>query len=387
MMRSFTLLRVILLVISQNVVPITVAATSPPSIVSISYQDLASAFGSNENDDQECIASNASTTCTPENDDAGPIPQHLLKAISEAFGPQGLGLVEITDIPPRLVQLRQTVLPLAADLAQLPSIALSELERPNVGYSLGWSHGKEHLRSDPTTGEPIYDTFKGSFYLDPFRDHNVFPTTTLPQLQDPLLEVTQWMTKVALWIAKLCDAYLETNTEASNVLYESLESKLNTKARLLYYFPKEEREMDTNTDDADWCGWHKDHGSLTALLPGMMLEKDPNSSGATAGGGGGGLYIQTRDNTEVPIRIPSTSLAIQVGETVELQSRGLLQATPHAVRSSSRALGRASLAVFLQPEAQQGLPETPPPTADDSLRARHRSTFGAFAEATLQAFQ
>lgn len=362
-------------------------------IVSIPYQELADAFSASTTNSEECTAPESSRL---------PPPPRLLAAIAEAFGPEGLGLVEISNIPDDLVRLRQTVLPLAAELATLPQEELRALERPEDGYNLGWSHGKEQFGLDPTTGQPIYDTFKGSFYLDPFRqeipNHNVFPNTALPSLKDPLLEVTQWMTQVALWIAQLCDAYLEKAADSmddngrvpsESILYNSLQTKVNTKARLLYYFPKKNQQDSQQTTlssskDDDWCGWHKDHGSLTVLLPGMMLEGNVE---APTGSGGGGLYIQRRDQQEVLVRIPPTSIAVQVGETVEIQSGGLLQATPHAVKSTPRfGIGRASLAVFVEPELHQPLPECPL-TADASLQSRHRATFGAFQEATLQAFQ
>ena len=72
---------------------------------------------------------------------------------------------------------------------------------------------------------------------------------------------------------------------------------------------------------------------------------------------------------------------------MEIMSGGRLVATPHAVMSKGSLMGgRASLAVFLQPELDQALPECPS-TADASLQARYRPTFGAFQKATTQAFQ
>ena len=366
------------------------------SVVSISYTELANIFQT-PNDENH---NNSSEECQNLSGDVSP-PDRLLDAISEAFGPQGLGFLEITHLPSRLVQLRQQVLPLAEDLAHLPKEELDEMTLPETFYTIGWSHGKEQFGSEPD-GTPIYDTFKGSFYLDPFRpERNVFPSSL--DLEAPLLETTRWMTQVALWIAQLCDAYLQkrhpSNT-SNDLIYRSLQNKINSKARLLYYFPKEvdqadvtiekEKENDISKPKDDWCGWHKDHGSLTALLPGLMLdassspetELSPSHAAAKAG-----LYVETREGDWIPIRIPPTSMGIQVGETLEIMSGGKLQATPHAVVSSPGASqARASLAVFLQPEPSQDLPSCPD-TADASLRARYRSTFGDFQKATTQAFQ
>lgn len=329
-------------------------------VVSIAYKDLAGAFD--------------------ESNDA--CPEHLLTAVSKAFGPDGLGVLEITDIPQRLVDLRTSVLTMAEQLANLPANELEELTLPETDYTIGWSHGKEQFGLD-ANGQPTYDTRKGSFYLDPFRKNNIFPTKSLPTLEAELLEVTRSMSQAALWVSKLCDAFLQRNDD---MIFQSLKSRINTKARLLYYFPNDESVAGQSSDD-DWCGWHKDHGSLTALLPGMIFGEHA-SSGASAGQTKKpGLYIQTRDGSQIHVQLPPTSLGIQVGETVEIMSGGRLVATPHAVMSRGVAIGgRASLAVFVEPELDHPLPACPE-TADDSLRQRYRSTFGAFQEATTKAFQ
>lgn len=332
-------------------------AASQQGVVSVDYQDLAAAFDGNDQD-----------FC----------PQHLLAAVSEAFGPNGLGFLEIANVPERVVELRATVLSLAPQLANLPAEELEELTRPDQDYTIGWSHGKEQFGIDSATGQPIYDTRKGSFYLDPFRSNNIFPRS-LPALEPALLEVTHAMSQVALWVSQLCDAYLQ---QRDNLVYKSLASRVNTKARLLYYFPT---ESDATSEDGDWCSWHKDHGSLTALLPGMLLNDQPSSPSNS--NRKSGLYIQTRDGNQIHVQLPSTSIGIQVGESVEIMSGGLLVATPHAVMSKGVPMGgRSSLAVFLQPEPSHPLPECPM-TADDSLRTRYRSTFGEFQEATTKAFQ
>ena len=39
---------------------------------------------------------------------------------------------------------------------------------------------------------------------------------------------------------------------------------------MLHYFPFEEK----GEAEGDWCGWHNDHGSLTALTPAMYLDEN-----------------------------------------------------------------------------------------------------------------
>jgi isopenicillin N synthase-like dioxygenase len=88
-------------------------------------------------------------------------------------------------------------------------------------------------------------------------------------------------------------------------------------------------------------------------------------------------------------------LGFQLGETLQIMSRGKFRATPHAVKAppavESKMIGRASLAVFLQPPEDQILP--PLNGSDDeeqkdrfSLERRWRPTFGAFQKATTDTF-
>ncbi|CAN6699484.1 unnamed protein product [Malus baccata var. baccata] len=84
--------------------------------------------------------------------------------IEEGFGPNGLGILSITQVP-GYSSLRGNLLHL---LANLPEEVKKELEDPHSSYNFGWSHGKEKLES----GKP--DTLKGSFYANPILDS---PTT------------------------------------------------------------------------------------------------------------------------------------------------------------------------------------------------------------------
>jgi len=106
------------------------------------------------------------------------------------------------------------------------------------------------------------------------------------------------------------------------------------KARLLHYFATENESNDDSaeieTDDTEfsnWCGWHNDHGSLTGLLPALYLNSDgeivdcPDSKA--------GLYIKNRSGKLVHAKIPENAIAFQVGETMQIHTGGLLQATPH----------------------------------------------------------
>lgn len=43
--------------------------------------------------------------------------------------------------------------------------------------------------------------------------------------------------------------------------------------RMLHYFPFSQKK---SASEADWCGWHNDHGALTALTSAMYIDQNGN---------------------------------------------------------------------------------------------------------------
>lgn len=148
------------------------------------------------------------------------------------------------------------------------------------------------------------------------------------------------------------------------------------KARLLHYFPMDSSSSsNTKNDDtnfSNWCGWHNDHGSITGLFPALYIE---NGRIVECPDQQSGLYIKSRSGALVHAMLPPKSLAFQVGETMQIHTGGLLQATPHgensiyvtnsdhiiliiclllyskAVRGcASKNVTRETFAVFMEPE-------------------------------------
>ena len=162
----------------------------------------------------------------------------------------------------------------------------------------------------------------------------------------------------------------------------------------------ETTESLNNGDDDMWCGWHNDHGSLTCLAPGMFLDKDGNQIDHVQGAG---LFVQSRSGEVVRVRLPADACGFQIGETSQIQSGGLLQATPHAVKAGVGVPGvtRQSFAVFLEPEfdtpldipagktlhdCQASTVQLPPSVRPLRERWRPGQTFGDFHTATVSAF-
>jgi len=161
---------------------------------------------------------------------------------------------------------------------------------------------------------------------------------------------------------------------------------------------------------SSWCGWHNDHGSLTGLVPAIYTDCD----GQTMQGSSdpeAGLYVKARDGRTVRAKTANEGcLLFQIGETAQVHSGGLLQATPHAVRgTSATGVSRQAFAVFMEPqwdgmmnvpdgmaaelaqtsEAASTLPAGVPALADrwgTETCPFSACSFGTFTEVTLNAY-
>ncbi|KAH7447349.1 hypothetical protein KP509_01G102600 [Ceratopteris richardii] len=141
----------------------------------------------------------------------------LSKELEAGFGPSGLGIIAVSEVP-GYASLRRGLL------------------YPTSRYSFGWSHGKEKLES----GSP--DFFKGSFYAHPLMDIPI-------QEGEMLIPVCR-----------------------KNSLEDILRNSQYHKGRLLHYFPCVTiNESENQGPVSSWCGWHTDHGSLTGLTSAMYM--------------------------------------------------------------------------------------------------------------------
>ncbi|KAM2193686.1 hypothetical protein ACFX1R_027946 [Malus domestica] len=173
--------------------------------------------------------------------------------IEEGFGPNGLGILSITQVP-GYSSLRGNLLGLSPRLANLPEEVKKELEDPHSRYNFGWSHGKEKLES----GKP--DTLKGSFYANPILDSpttdksliqrypsycgsNIWPNSELPELEVTFKALGKLILGVGLMVAYHCDRYVSKaiKMREDEGLEQILFRSRCHKGRLLYYFPTKER--------------------------------------------------------------------------------------------------------------------------------------------------
>eukprot|EP00577_Skeletonema_sp_RCC1716_P015393 CAMPEP_0113416040 /NCGR_PEP_ID=MMETSP0013_2-20120614/24906_1 /TAXON_ID=2843 ORGANISM="Skeletonema costatum, Strain 1716" /NCGR_SAMPLE_ID=MMETSP0013_2 /ASSEMBLY_ACC=CAM_ASM_000158 /LENGTH=439 /DNA_ID=CAMNT_0000303073 /DNA_START=204 /DNA_END=1523 /DNA_ORIENTATION=+ /assembly_acc=CAM_ASM_000158 len=406
--------------------------------------------------------------------------------IEQAFGKansSSLGIIAITDIP-SLPSLRTKLLPLAPKLAALPPQQLEEITAPESQYQVGWSHGREKLEGDkldfskgsyyanPLTDDLVESMLQRRRYnaasqlgdgdndndeshvhgkqqmeellkwdesLNQIQNEeelrqlasanpaffapNVWPTKSLPELENSLKEMGQLIHRVGVYLAKCCDSYVAARCPGykPNTLESILLHSKCCKARLLHYFAKDDTSdssnNNNNVDDGDnnnsgiaddtqfssWCGWHNDHGSLTGLVPAMY--HDENGNIVQCPDEDAGLYIKSRNGDLVgPVKLPENALAFQVGETMQVHTGGWLHATPHAVRGCKKGgISRSTFAVFMEPEyhssmdlpAGRSVSDTQCEEAEKSLPKTVRTlrsrwklgmNFGEFSEATFAAF-
>jgi len=292
----------------------------------------------------------------------------LNRSIENAFGRDGLGLILIKDYP-ELKQKRQRILKISHQFASLPEHVKAKYIDEKSMYAYGWSHGVEKLASGKT------DTQKGSYYANPVHDRltddvelkekypcdysdNIWPKDDLPDMEHATKEMGKLQQTVNESINRQLDVYLHKRTNGAHKLgfFEDTMSQC-FKSRLLHYFPLEEKASQTKSTSIDsFCGWHLDHSCLTVLLAPMYLDLNGNTIAAPESAG---LYVKTREGQNVKVDIPEDCLAVQLGETMQFFSGGLLRATAHCVKACPGEFTREQMAMFSScaPDFKFKLPE------------------------------
>jgi non-haem dioxygenase in morphine synthesis N-terminal len=328
----------------------------------------------------------------------------------QGYGYEGIGLVAVRNVP-GMAELRAKCLPYAYRFGQLPEETKKKYELPEAFYSFGWSHGKEKLEGKPDTAKGSFyfnpmtdrpvDDEKLIKEQITFCHPNIWPSKEDCEGMDEAAKACgRLLVETGHKLAVHCDSYVKSvnpnygSKPGSWALSNIITEARCHKARLLYYFPytaeaakakdaedksgeATPKEFKDGDDFSSWCGWHNDHGeysvdnsllavtssnlcfkvyfsvllsgSLTGLTPAMFFDKegkaipcpDPRA----------GLYIRTRQGKTLKAVIPPDCVAYQIGETAQVHTGGILQATPHCVRAAeAEGVSRGTLAVFMEPE-------------------------------------
>ncbi|TMW55121.1 hypothetical protein Poli38472_013883 [Pythium oligandrum] len=335
--------------------------------------------------------------------------------IEAAFGYEGMGILAVSGVP-QLDPKRMELLPLAFKFANLPEEIKNKYTLEEAYFSFGWSHGKENLQGQP-------DFSKGSYYNNPecndltngnqelikrhpsFFHPNIWPAE-LPPLENAFMELGQLIVDTGKLVAYQCDRFVESKSPEyeQGKLRRIISTGRCAKARLLHYFALSEADITkqqnakTLEESFSWCGWHNDHGALTGLVQAIFTDMEGNV--VENPDPAAGLYVKNRRGEIIKANIPAGHLVYQIGETSQILSGGILQATPHAVRGPLvTGVNRETLAVFMQPlpEEKMAIPAGDPevaartenlPKGVPPLLSRWDNTmdYDQFTEATMKAY-
>lgn len=293
--------------------------------------------------------------------------------MTEAFGPDSLGILIVKDVPQEFARLRHHLLSYSSYVGNLPKDQLGmsstepepdshhlhkpdKLENEKAKYLTGWSLGKETLKNGQV------DTLKGSFYancafyVDPtlacaaptdefnadnfpeYLSPNIWPgEATLPGFKQTLEDLCRLIIDVAVLVARACDRFAQQEIPdyPPGYLEHVVSTSTTTKARLLHYFPDEPSTTTpvelgasetANGDGDDWCATHLDHGCLTGLTSAMFIDESQASPLVT------GPAFESGQGSEMPPALaplpeldtspdPAAGLYIKsrTGETVQVK--------------------------------------------------------------------
>ena len=317
----------------------------------------------------------------------------LSNDIEKGFGPEGLGILFVRGMP-NYETARKNMLVQSLMLSKLSNDKLKTLEHTKSNFNIGWSHGKEKI------GGGKADTMKGSFYANPIRDiqtdnsqlidefpetmsPNIWPSEYLPQFEDAFKTLGKIVVETGKLLGKQCDNYISRfNSQKQNVI-ESAVSSNSPKSRLLHYFSINNKQL---REHDDWCKWHKDHGSLTGLTRAMFFDESSGKE-ITNPDENCGLWIKTSKGVNVKIVIPEDCLAFQIGETSQIMSSGLLQATTHCVSPIKiPGIVRCTFATFMQPDSETHIDPMNKELNLNNIgvkRYKYPMTFGEFCKLTV----
>lgn len=316
------------------------------------------------------LESSPSSSSSPSNNGEIERLEAISRAIMEALGPTGPGLLAITDVP-NAAHLRRTLLPLARDLA-----LLNNDDRKRI---------LKEEKSTACANKKLMDSH--------FKD-----------LGCSFRELGFCMMDLGLRLARICDSAI-----GGRELEESLFESGTAKGRLIHYHstldtciikesgrrkgskksqlnskPERLHAMNGNNSDKGekmqknddyggayeecsdlWQQWHYDYGTFTVLTSPMFTRPKCDQTetlegsrvkfcGSESPSPSGHTYLQIlhpHKNSICIVKAPAESFILQVGESADILSKRKLQSTLHSVLRPINMgdLSRETFVVFLHP--------------------------------------
>ncbi|MDJ1134782.1 isopenicillin N synthase family dioxygenase [Streptomyces iconiensis] len=177
----------------------------------------------------------------------------------------------------------------------------------------------------PSPGDPEYLWLRGP---------NQWPKG-LPQLRDAILDWTAQLTQVSHRLLRLILAALEA---PEDFLDPVVSPDPHVHFKLLHYPGRDEK-----SEPSQGVGVHKDYGMLT-----LLLQDDK-----------GGLQVAVEDGVFVDVPVVPGAFVVNLGELLEVATRGYLRATTHRVVSPAPGVDRYSAPFFYNPRLEASMPDLP----------------------------
>lgn len=303
--------------------------------------------------------------------------QLIAEYLMENLGPTGPGLVAVKSVPEASI-LRRRLLPLARKLAILHN---DDRKRILKEHNLGSDVSLKNL--DRVVSSFVMQLNYENLGLEKNERHEISSVDGLEfeNFGGDFKKLGFLMMKIGVYLAQICDRVI-----GSRELEPSLLESCSAKGRLIHYHSgldnliiKEAAKSNgrhncksltrdvvklksfeccgqtrENKDIAEsstgfWQQWHYDYGIFTVLTSPLFLQSDeqrPCPNGST--------YLQIfhpEKKSVFSVAASPECFIVQVGESADLLSKGMLRATLHCVSRPLEHddLSRETFAVFLQP--------------------------------------
>ncbi|XP_050363694.1 uncharacterized protein LOC126782480 [Argentina anserina] len=294
------------------------------------------------------------------------------KAIMDALGPIGPGLLSITEVP-NAAALRRNLLPLARKLALMePNHRKLILKDHRLGSDVPLKNLERNVSSFAMQIKYSNDTENTQLNSE----HEF--VSGYEDLGNAFRELGVCMVELGLRLARICDRAI-----GGQELEQSLLESGIAIARLIHYHSVLEKTLlvqeaspkkgvnskrirtgdEVKLSDGDdfsnlWQQWHYDYGIFTVLTAPLFVlasnAQAPEEKEQECAYPHGHTYLQVFDpskNNVFVVKASPESFIIQVGESADIISRGKLRATLHSVARPSKFehLSRETFVLFLQP--------------------------------------
>ncbi|MEU3752912.1 2-oxoglutarate and iron-dependent oxygenase domain-containing protein [Streptomyces olivoreticuli] len=207
--------------------------------------------------------------------------------------------------------------------------------------------GPEYPAARPGLDEPDYRWLAGP---------NQWPSA-LPDLRPAVLE---WMSRLTEVSHRLLRLVLEALRTPADFLDEVVAPSPHVHFKLLHYPGPATAE---GTDEGQGVGVHKDYGLLT-----LLLQDDT-----------GGLQVDVGEGRFVDVPVVPGAFVVNLGELLEVATRGYLSATTHRVRRSAPGVDRYSAPFFYNPRLEAAMQPLPSPYVNAAGGVAHDPANPLFA--------